>query len=98
MVHLPPVIASEAFVALRNADPYANAPDGEGEERVLCLIGEDRTPLRIIIAHLLYTLNSKMLPDEYGLVPNPSKYLEQNAPFDFQRGLFEVPEGRVLVP
>jgi len=98
MKYVPSVIATDAFVALRNAPPYHMSPDGAGEERVLSLIGTDVTPLRMLIAHLLHTLNSKMPPDEYGLVPNPSKYLEQGSPFDFQLGLFGVPEGRSLVP
>jgi hypothetical protein len=97
MRHVPAVITADGLVAIRNAPPYHMSPEGPGEEKALCLIGTEPTPLRIFITHLLSTLNSKMAPDEHGLMPNPSSYLAQGLPFDFQRGLFAVPPGRWLV-
>lgn len=77
MRHYPAVIATEGCFTWRNAPPYI-VPDN-----IICRVGRDKTPLRILVLHLLFTLSSKILtlPDIYGIMPNLNVYLKQTKPF-----------------
>ncbi len=76
MRHYPAVIAAEGIVSWRNDDPFSTT------ENVICLIGKEKTPLRLMVLHLLYTLHRKIpcIPDVFGIVPNLDVYLKQMRP------------------
>ena len=76
MRHFPAVIAAEGCVAWRNDVPYSTASN------LICLVGKEKTPLRLLILHLLYTLSRKIptVPDIHGIRPNLDVYLEQMRP------------------
>jgi hypothetical protein len=77
MKHYPAVIATEGCFTWRNAPPYLIP------ENIICRVGRDAAPLRILILHLLFTLGCKIpcMPDIYGIVPNLDVYLQLMAPF-----------------
>lgn len=77
MRHYPAVIATEGCFTWRNAPPYIV------HDNIICRVGRDKTPLRILVLHLLFTLSSKILtlPDIYGIMPNLDVYLQQTKPF-----------------
>ena len=85
MRHYPAVIAAEGCVAWRNDVPYSTA------DNVVCFVGKEETPLRLLILHLLYTLSRKIpsVPDVHGIKPNLDVYLWQMKPpppFEFAIG------------
>jgi len=86
MRHYPAVIATEGCFTWRNAPPYV-VPNN-----VVCRVGQDKTPLRILVLHLLFTLSSKILtlPDIYGIMPNLDVYLQQMEPFTTKMAVGET--------
>jgi len=100
MRHIPAVIASAGCIAFRNADPFLLSDEANRYE-CLAMAGTDPTPLRMLIAHLLYTLYTKIpwTPDENKLKPNPFVYLQQMKAYDYQRTLFclKPPEGKDII-
>jgi hypothetical protein len=87
MRHIPAVVAAEGCVAWRNAEPYYFK-----DKNFLCLIGIDKTPLRLLVLHLLYTLNKKVPPiaDAYGIQSNLDVYIQQMSPPSFSKALFKA--------
>lgn len=80
MRHLPSVVVTEGCFSWRNAPPY------QIDRNVLCLIGHDPAPLRLLVLHVLYSLSLKIpcTPDAAGIVPNIHAYLQQmDPPMDF---------------
>lgn len=89
MRDIPAVIASEGCYALRIAEPYYD-PTVPNPGKCLAFAGADDTPLRLLIAHLLYTLQSKIpwVAEAKGIIPNPHVYLQQMRGFDQTNTLF----------
>lgn len=77
MRHHPAVIAAEGCFTWRNAPPYIV------DDNIITRVGVDKNPLRLLVLHLLFTLNAKIpsMPDSYGLMPNLGAYLRQMEPF-----------------
>lgn len=76
LIHCPAVIVSKGCYAWRNSEPY------QFNQNCMMGIGKDKTPLRLLILHLLYTLSIKIpcQPDYYGVRPNLHVYLQQMEP------------------
>ncbi|MFC1483855.1 DUF6602 domain-containing protein [Candidatus Neomarinimicrobiota bacterium] len=87
MYHLPAVIAGEGCYGLRHV-----APIEIPRNRYAYFIGRDSTPLRLLVMHLLFTLQRKIpvSPDENGLIPATDVYQRQMAPLTTDHQLFEV--------
>ncbi|SRR6266404_380443 len=82
MRHVPSVIATEGCIAFRNASPFGK-PRGMEAPNCLMWVGKDSAPLRMLIAHLLYTIQSKVpwVPDSDGIQSDPSFYLVDMEPW-----------------
>ena len=85
MRYYPAVIAAEGCVSWRNDIPYSTTSN------VICLVSTEKTPLRLLILHLLYALSRKIptIPDINGVAPNLDVYLQQMKPpppFEFTVG------------
>ena len=89
MRHVPSVIAAESTAVIRNAPPFLQQDDAT-RARCLALVGTDESPLRMLIAHLLYTIQQTVpcSATEGGLRSNASNYLGQTIPFNYQQVLF----------
>lgn len=74
--YFPAVIVGQGCFAWRNAPPYQTSANH------CLLIARERTPLRLLVLHLLYSLARKLpvTPDADGLTPNLDVYLSQMAP------------------
>ncbi len=89
MYHLPAVIASENCFALRNAEPFHKPADREAPDCLL-YVGNEETPLRLLIAHLLYTIQTKIpwVPDANGLKSDPFVYIKSMGSFGYSGTVF----------
>lgn len=88
MRHVPSVIAGEGCVAFRNAAPFEVTYDPE-KQTCLAYAGNEETPLRMLISHLLITLHSKTpwMPDLSGLKMEPRVYIQQMEGFSYEYAL-----------
>lgn len=96
MRHIPSVIATEGCVAFRNAPPFHKPVDRESPN-CLALIGEDHAPLRMLIAHLLYTIQSRIpwVADAHGIKYDPIFYLKGMEPYGYRLSALCQPGGEV---
>jgi len=87
MRHVPSVIATEGCVAFRNAAPFEVPYDPE-KQTCLAYVGNEETPLRMLVSHLLITLHSKTpwMPDLSGLKMEPRVYIQQMRAFKYDQG------------
>ena len=88
MKALPAVIATQGCFAWRNAAPLALS------NREMMGIGNDDSPIRLIVLQLLYLLNRRlqMSIDGYGLKPTLSAYLSHFTAPKFEIGVGNVAE------
>ncbi len=89
MRHVPCVVAAKKCVAIRNAPPFLQE-DEATKCGCLVLAGRDPAPLRMLVAHLLHTIQAKVpwLSDSDGLRSDASNYLGETNPFDYTQVLF----------
>ena len=94
MQALPAVIATQGCFAWRNAAPLALS------NREMMGIGNDDSPIRLIVLQLLYMLNRRLQvsADGYGLRPTLSAYLGHFAAPKFEVGVGNVAEVFDLKP
>lgn len=59
MAHVPAVIASAGCFALSNNEPFESA-SGNSVQDCLLFTGREATPLRLLVAHLLYTIQTRV--------------------------------------
>jgi len=71
LMHFPVVIVTKGCVVWRNTDPFRF----NGGHSLY--VGEDGVPIRWLLAHLLYTLHSRLpaIPDSLGLRPDIQCYM-----------------------
>lgn len=93
--HLPAVISAEGCFAARNESPFAATPTDPAQKPAHYIVGNDETPLRMLVFHLLNTIFAK-LPwgaDIEGLKMEPRRYLAQMQSFKYDSGItFAEPE------
>ena len=94
MKALPAVIATQGCFAWRNAAPLALS------NREMMGIGNDDSPIRLIVLQLLYILNRRLQSsiDGYGLKPTLSAYLSHFSAPKFEVGVGNVAEVFDLKP
>jgi hypothetical protein len=93
MRHVPSVVATQGCIAFRNAAPFSNPIRHDTNEAIVrnCLMWAARyeTPLRMLIAHLLSTIHSKVPwgPDMDGIRIDPAVYETSMKSFELTRPL-----------
>ena len=93
--HLPSVISAEGCFGTRNEHPFAAKPDDPAQKPMHYLVGNEKTPLRMLVFHLLNMIFAKLPwgPDIEGLRMEPRRYLAQMEGFRYDNGMaFAEPE------
>jgi hypothetical protein len=93
MRHVPSLVATEGCIAFRNAAPFSKPMRSNTNDPIVrnCLMwaASYETPLRMLIAHLLSTIHSKVPwgPDTDGIRFDPTVYETSMKSFELTRPL-----------